>query len=604
MAAGATSPRAEAPAPAEEKVAIPTFFGPEAARLFGWFHLPGANRRDLGVVLCKPFGHDAMCAHRALRELAEQLCAAGFPVLRYDHFGAGDSAGDAASPGLPQQWLDGVQLASGALRAASGCAKIALFGLRLGATLAAAAASRAPVEALVLWSPFRSGKLFVREAKAFQDLQGLTPRGEDGSIELAGFPLLPATIEGLGAIDLAALREKPAQRALLLGRDDIPEGTRLDEQLRALGVQVERSAAPGYAAMMRDANESRVPGEAIAAITGWLEPLAAEGSLRPAPRPAPEPLELAFAGSAVREEPLRFGPDSRLFGILSTPSPLGARAGGAAQPGRPAVLFLNVGSNHHVGPNRMYVEQSRALASRGITCLRFDVAGLGDSPPRAGKLANLLYSPESVLDTRAALDLLGERLGIQRAALIGLCSGAYLAYHTTPEDPRVAGQALLNQQTYSWREGDSLALAIKRSVKSSRFYRSKIRDLETWKRLVRGEIELQIIAGAFVRRFGDRLAAQRKSLASFLRGRGWEDSPVAANLRSVLKRGSRVLLVFSDTDGGIDVMEQHLGADARKIARHPNFRLEIVEGADHTFTPRQSQLKLAAVLADWLEDLA
>lgn len=577
---------------------IPSFFGPEDQRCFGWFHLPEGKRgRELGVVICKPFGYEAMCSHRALRVLAEQLCSAGFPVLRFDHYGAGDSAGNPGEHGLVHSWLNGVRTAADALRQASGATRICLFGLRLGATLAASAAALEPVESLVLWAPFRSGKLFVREAKTFQDLQGMPgPRVEKGGLEVAGFPVSVETIEDLSALDLSALRTAPSKSALLLGRDDLNEGTKLDEQLRSLGIKVERNPAPGYTAMLLDANDSRVPLEAIAVIIEHLSKLAPEGSLRPAPAPSPAGATLKIEEALVREEPLRFGADDRLFGILTT----------AAQPqaGRPVVLFLNVGSNHHVGPNRMYVVQSRALAARGITTLRFDVSGIGDSPPPPGAQGNRLYSPDAIVDVRAAIDLACARAGASKAALIGLCSGAYLAFHVTNLDERVIGQALLNQQTFYWREGDSLAIAMRRSVKSARFYKRALFDPSTWKRLLFSEIHLRVIAASFLRRFGARLVAQSHALRSFLTGRGWESSEIARLFRRALNRGSRVLLVFSDNDGGIDVMEQHLGQDGRKLASRPGFSLRILEGPDHTFTPVWSQEKLQQVLIDWIAQLA
>ena len=41
-------------------------------RLFGWFHRPiaGINAK-VGLVICGPFGYEAICSHRALRAFAE-----------------------------------------------------------------------------------------------------------------------------------------------------------------------------------------------------------------------------------------------------------------------------------------------------------------------------------------------------------------------------------------------------------------------------------------------------------------------------------------------------------------------------------------------------
>jgi pimeloyl-ACP methyl ester carboxylesterase len=580
--------------------AVPTFFGSTARPCFGWFHLPAsAGARDLGVVLCKPFGYEAMCAHRALRELAEKLCASGFPVLRFDQYATGDSAGAPQEEKLVSSWLETIPAAAEALRKASGATRISLFGLRLGGTLAMAAAANAPVESLVLWAPFRTGKSFVREARAFQDLKGAiagAPDAVPAGLEVAGFPLSADSIEALNAIDLHAIKTAPAKRVLLLGRDDLPENQKLDEQLKQLGAEVERSQAPGYQAMLRDANESKVPAQAIDAIVAHLTSLAQPGSLQPAPAPQTANALIQLSDAAVIEEPLQFGEGGRLFGILTRPAAPSAVA-------RPIALFLNVGSNHHVGPNRMYVVQARALAARGVASFRFDVSGLGDSAPAPGMQGNRLYSPEAIADARAAIDLAAARMGARKAALIGLCSGAFLAFHTANADERVAGQALLNQQTFHWREGDSLALAVRRSVKASSFYKKALFEAETWKRMLAGQIHLGVIAGSFLRRFSNLIASQGKAAKSFASGRGWDGSEVAGHFRRALARGTQVLLVFSDADGGIDVMEEHLGTGARKIKRRTGFRLEIIPGPDHTFTPVWSQRRLEALFIEWIERL-
>src|SRR5277367_4773296 len=61
--------------------------------LFGWLHKPPvAATTNLGLVICKPFGYEALCSHRGLRAFAEAAAAAGVPTLRLDYLGAGDSA--------------------------------------------------------------------------------------------------------------------------------------------------------------------------------------------------------------------------------------------------------------------------------------------------------------------------------------------------------------------------------------------------------------------------------------------------------------------------------------------------------------------------------
>ena len=39
----------------------------------------------IGVVICNPFGYEAICSHRSVRTFAEAAAAAGAPTLRFDY---------------------------------------------------------------------------------------------------------------------------------------------------------------------------------------------------------------------------------------------------------------------------------------------------------------------------------------------------------------------------------------------------------------------------------------------------------------------------------------------------------------------------------------
>ena len=72
----------------------PFYFGDSEEALYGVYHSPQGEHRDEGVVLCAPFGQEAMRTHRALRQLATLLTKRGYHVLRFDYRGTGDSALD------------------------------------------------------------------------------------------------------------------------------------------------------------------------------------------------------------------------------------------------------------------------------------------------------------------------------------------------------------------------------------------------------------------------------------------------------------------------------------------------------------------------------
>jgi hypothetical protein len=142
----------------------------------------------------------------------------------------------------------------------------------------------------------------------------------------------------------------------------------------------------------------------------------------------------------MRERICSFGPEHSLVGILTEPDPA------KVLPEAPTVVVSNVGLNHHVGPYRLWVELARKLAERGVSTLRFDLSGLGDSLPRRAAGADEFLRARE--ETRAALDYLEQKKGQRRFLLMGLCSGVDSAHAVTVEDPRVVGAAFIDGYTY------------------------------------------------------------------------------------------------------------------------------------------------------------
>src|SRR3954447_24085767 len=113
---------------------VPLYFGAPERPLLRFYHPPSGASRRVAVLLCAPIGDDLMRAHRPFRHLAEALAAAGFPVMRFDFDGEGDSAGDSRDPDRVATWRADIGRAAAELRALSGIDQLALVGLKLGAT--------------------------------------------------------------------------------------------------------------------------------------------------------------------------------------------------------------------------------------------------------------------------------------------------------------------------------------------------------------------------------------------------------------------------------------------------------------------------------------
>jgi len=109
-----------------------------------------------------PFGQEAIRTAPMYRSLADRLVRADCAVLRFDYHGTGDAAGEVADQSL-DDWVDDACHAMELLRSTSGVPRITMFGVGLGATIAALAAVKRSngVAALLLWEPVIDGPEYL-----------------------------------------------------------------------------------------------------------------------------------------------------------------------------------------------------------------------------------------------------------------------------------------------------------------------------------------------------------------------------------------------------------------------------------------------------------
>ncbi|MEJ6022199.1 alpha/beta fold hydrolase [Ramlibacter sp. PS4R-6] len=566
----------------------PVVFEAAGASCLGWFHAAQGARRRVAVVLCRPLGYEALCSYRTYTQLAHTLAAAGFDVLRFDYQGSGDSAGGDTDAGRVDAWLASIAAAVAQARHLAGTDEVALFGMRLGATLAMEAAQRmGGVGSLMLWAPCPSGRAFAREMRAAFGSHAQASQLA-GGVEALGTLFTPET---LAAIERLAPDRAPARRVLVIARDDMPGEGPLPARLRAQGADVTATVWPGYADMMAEPHDAKLAPETLQSITDWL--CAAHPVADNAHAPA---AHLAWptgwhAGGAI-ETPLSFGADGRLFGVLSQPS-----AAALAEHAGTAVLLLNVGGNYRVGPNRVYVKLARELAAAGYRVLRMDVTGIGDSRIEEGFSSDSMYRSDAVADVGAAIDLMHQR-GCQRIFLLGICSGAYLAFQTALQDARVNGQMIINARLLEWdaEKNGPWQTSMQQYYKSTRYYKQKLLSGEVYARVLRGEVDVSGIAKRFIALGAARL---RRGIDRLL-GRAPQEG-VLAKMKHLAGRGVQTLVAMSEEDDGLDYVEFHLGSRGARMRGHPNFRMVLIEEADHTFSTVASQRGLLDAVRQHLD---
>jgi pimeloyl-ACP methyl ester carboxylesterase len=170
------------------------------------------------VLLCNPFGQEAIRCHRAFRLLAARLASSGMPSVRFDYFGTGDSPGNDGE-GDVSRWKRDIAAAHQALLVRSGSEDIVWLGLRLGGCVALEATAlveHAPTR-IVLWDPVIDG---VRYLEALAHRHAFWTRRQGVIDEALGFQLPQRLRAQIAAIDLAAMIAATSQPiAVVIGAE-------------------------------------------------------------------------------------------------------------------------------------------------------------------------------------------------------------------------------------------------------------------------------------------------------------------------------------------------------------------------------------------------
>jgi hypothetical protein len=552
--------------------------GVSFGRCQGWYH-PSEGAR--AVLICQPQGFEDLCARKSLRVLAERLAGVGMPVLRYDAPGCADADGDESEPGLVGQWRQSVVDAAHWLVDRSGAQEIVVVGLRLGALLAALEAPRIPnLKGLALLAPVTSGRQYTREmavlAKIMRPPNAVEASGADGAgIDVCGFRLARETEADLKALSLATPPVVPGLDVLILHQDGANPAA-LSKAYTAGGGTVTALPFAGYDDMICDPTASKVPQAALGTVVDWARGL---GDMA-------RSAQTRISGASLTAEDwtetgVVFGADEQLAGVYCVP----ARHDPALLP----VVFLNAGMSYHIGWSRMHVRMARALAQRGIPSLRYDAAGIGDSlaGPDVDKLP--LYSDIAQRNLASAIDWL-QAQGYPACTVLGACSGAYTAFHATRDDARIAKAVIVNLQCFEWTAALGLEVDRWRAVRRMALAAERKAQEPTGPlgaavaRLRSAALTSVRIAGRFVKRI--------------LRGQARTGGKALADLQAIAARGTRLALVFSEGDPGLQTLEAETGPQAAGLDGLAGVSVQSIPAADHNLTPRQAQDDLLRIILD------
>lgn len=285
----------------------------------------------------------------------------------------------------------------------------------------------------------------------------------------------------------------------------------------------------------------------------------------------------------MKEHSLVFGPGDGLVGTIALPDEQAADT---------AVILLNAGTIHRVGPHRVNVRLARRLAARGIASLRFDLAGHGDSARLTGEHS---FEAQAVIDIRAAMDALTALSGVARIAIFGICSGAYHAYAAALQDERIVG--LLMFDAYRYPSFKTRIIHYARRLNEPQLTRRAIRSLR------RGATALGSLArSAVFRRPAARPMKATPTMGAINVVPTREE--FAAGLTMLLNRGARIHMIYSG-----DALEEYNYRNQFRDTVAPfgigeRIRAEFLPDADHQFSVLADQLDTIRRVTDWADGLS
>jgi pimeloyl-ACP methyl ester carboxylesterase len=540
----------------------PLWLGSDTTPIFAHLATPMTSSSRGGIIIAPAIGRETRMARVALRTLAMTLAGEGFAVLRFDHFGTGDSSGGFDDDRFFVEWTDQVTRGVEFLRSL-GSSLVSAVGLRLGATILGRSANlnSLGLSSVVLWDPCESGRSYLRERAAFEAVNRDDDDGtQSGVIEKSEFVFREETKEKLRSLTLLEVEpERLGERVLIITRDDRVTPVKLSRQFDTASVEWETTSEQS-AMLEGELPASKVPDVTISRIREWL----CSSSSVESPLLAIEVTTAALVGAnegplRVRERSIAVGP-RELFGIVS--EPVGEANG-------PWIVLVNGMNEDHIGPSRCWVELSRRWSSFGLRCVRFDFTSLGESPwpkdddgPRDASGIGL----EDICDVVRALSPEDPT----NAVLIGLCSGAHEALQAALQLlPR--GLCTINPQVGPGvlRSADRLTESDQHLIQS---VTSKLRAFAEGQPWI-GKLVWQMC-------------------------RVFLPSAFSLKVRTTLADSGTEMLLIASPDDVIPFPRVPLlrSLDKRRLVSTKVCRVEVVPGLDHDFLSPAGRTKAIAIL--------
>lgn len=553
-------------------------------RLAGIFSpaLRHALPSDTAALLVSPWGFEDMSVRKFYREIGEALAGQGIASLRFDLPGTGDSAEAPANINL-DDWLGAIAMAARETRRLSGASKVILLGHGLGATLAMLAEARIDnLNGIALLAPVTSGRIYARETGLWwkmiaADLGLGAEHVETGGLTIAGMTMpdgIATPLRKLRETDLTLSRPLPVLAVCRAGRDS---DSNLADALEGAGASVSRLPYDGFDALVVNPLISRTPPALVTEIARWVRNTA---PIEAAAASAEPPSQTPLTGDGYRETGHKFGEGGRLVGTLCQP---------AGETRGAPVLLVSTSYDRASAWANSGTRIARDLARRGIASLRFDAAGIADSPAFSGDPAQMLYSQSLDRDVGVALEELKSLTG-KPVVLAGRCSGGYHAFRAGLTHPHAtAGIVVINSYAFAWDPSKTVEDALKNVARPLGDYSKRAMNPETFRRILRGEVNLKAAGSAIVRGLAAKLYNKIEPALGNLSAGNRLKAEINAAFRGLAERKLPVVLAYGQHDPGLEQSRMVFGSDLSGLRRYDNARFVSLGDSDHNVTVPDAQ---------------
>lgn len=544
----------------------------------GWIHNASG---DVGVVICPGLGHEDAKIYRTMFKLGSNLSNSNFPVLRFNYRGTANSI-DCASSMLNMGGMrNNLDVAIKWFKLEFQLREIVLIAFKLGTVFAISIAKTdSDISSVVLLNPVTSDRDYLRELALSQSLSSAALQNDFETFDHKISGAFLSDLQTMTAYDSDWLTEQ----TLLVTSSQKLSLSNFYDKIKNSGSNTTMVTFEDYSEVVRPFDAALLPRRTIELITDWIK-VNHYSCDRP---PNLTTTKNTISGDHFIESIVNFGVDFELRGIIC--EPLRKNYGSSRM-----MILCHGGIDPHFANGRLNVLLARALAKIGISSLRFDFRGRGDSEDLPNRAATYNYSTDHTDDLISAVEFLNQN-GFEDLSIFGYCAAAYHAFRFSLLDKRISSICLLNMLVFSWRHEGPFDPAHAITQRSVSDYRCMVLQLAQWRKLLLRErritrllMHMRGILYNLMRRFN---TVRRDTLILSNKG------SVIQALQTLGGRGCTVNFLIGEQDKSPSEIELYFGKRGVEANNYQGVSIRHIPDVEHVIsTAAAREAVVEAVLA-------